>query len=163
MRLTTLKTLSRIAATLAILALPAAAAHASGGVSPEALASVQLLGQHCPGQWESASCLQAVSQSNLVMISNYGGTLQESGKTQAAEQIKQNCAASTAGTEGNYPAYAMKSAFIECANTISTVAEQTGMTPDLSQYQLMVGATMCLDKAAGCANIEQTLRQHAGR
>lgn len=162
MRLTNLK-MTAAAAALSIALLGYPPAHAAGGASEEALASAQLLGEYCPGQWESASCLKAVSQSNLVMVSNYGGALQESGKAQAAEQIKQHCAASTAGTEGDYPAYAMKSAFIECANTISTVSEQTGMTPDLSHYQLLVGATMCLDKAAGCANIEQTLRQHAGR
>ena len=160
MRLTYLKT---TAAALTLAFLGFAPAYAAGAASEEALASAQLLGEYCPGQWESAYCLKAVSQSNMVMVSNYGGALQEGGKAQAAEQIKQHCAASTAGTESDYPAYAMKSAFIECANTISTVAEQTGMTPDLSHYQLLVGATLCLDKAPGCANIEQTLRRHAGR
>lgn len=145
---------------IVLQALAFTPAMAAGSVSQNGLAFAKLLGQHCPGQWESPSCLKAVSESNMSMVSSYGGALQEGGKQQAAEQIKQNCAASTAATEGNYPAYAMKSAFIECANTISSVAEQTGVSPDLSQYQLLIGATMCLDKAEGCQNIEQSLRQH---
>lgn len=148
-----------IAAALITLSLPA---HASG-VSADGMAAARLVGTHCPGQWESASCLKAVSQSNMVMVSNYGETLQQSGKAQAAENLKQHCAASTAATEGDYPAYAMKSAFIECANSITTISEQLGVTPDLSQFQLLIGAAMCLDKGAGCANIETALRQHAGR
>lgn len=148
--------------TLSVIVMQGIALSPAMAASPskDGLAFAQLLGRHCPGQWESPSCLKAVSQSNMAMVSNYGGALQESGKQQAAEQIKQTCAASTAATEGNYPAYAMKSAFVECANSISTVAEQTKISPDLSQYQLLIGATMCLDKASGCQTIEQSLRQH---
>lgn len=149
-------------ALLTLLTIPATA-RAGSGVSAEGLAAARLVGAHCPGQWESASCLRAVSQSNLTMVSNYGEVLHNARKAQAAEQIKQNCAASTAATEGDYPAYAMKSAFIECANAITTISEQTGTAPDLSQFQLLVGATMCLDKGAGCAQIEAGLRQHAAR
>ena len=145
---------------LTILTMPA---QAGSGVSADGMAAARLVGAHCPGQWEAPACLKAVSQSNLTMVSNYGEALHNGRKAQAAEQVKEHCAASTAATEGNYPAYAMKSAFIECANTITTITEQTGMTPDLSQFQLLVGAAMCLDKGAGCAGIETTLSQLAGR
>ncbi|MBU0859509.1 MAG: hypothetical protein KJ667_06205 [Alphaproteobacteria bacterium] len=156
--------IKKTALTVVMLqALAIVPAHATGAASEDALTFGQLLGEYCPGQWESAHCLKAVSQSNMVMVSNYGAALQESGKKQAAEQLKQHCAASTAGTEGDYPAYAMKSAFTECANTIGDLAGQTNLKPDLSHYQLLVGATMCLDGAAECAPIEKTLRQLAGR
>lgn len=160
--MTSFTKIAAAAVALAVLSFAISPARAQQA-SEDSLAYAQLLGEYCPGKWETPYCLKAVSQSNLTMVANYGGALQESGKTQEAENIKQHCAASTAATEGDYPAYAMKSAFIECANTISDTASRTGMQPDLSLYQLLVGATMCLDQAAGCANIEQTLRQHAQR
>ena len=157
----------KAAVTLVILqalaVLPVLSARAADGVSEDALAYGQLLGEYCPGQWESAYCLKAVSQSNLTMVSNYGAALKDRGKEQAAETLKQHCAASTAGTEGDYPAYAMKSAFTECANAIGDLAGQTNINPDLSHFQLLVGATMCLDRAAECQTIENSLRQLAAQ
>lgn len=109
------------------------------------------------GKWETPDCLKAVSQNNLTMAANYSAALNEVGKNGAAEVIKQKCAASTAATREEVPAYAMKSAFLECVNTIPEIANGTGVLPDQSQFQLLVAAIQCLDKAKSCAMIEQGL------
>lgn len=131
--------------------------------SEDGVVFAQLLGEYCIGKWGEPNCLKSVSQMNLTMVGSYGGGLQERGQTREAENIKQHCAASTAATEGDYPAYAMKSAFIECANAISDANERTGLQPDLTMYQLLVGAVMCIDGNAACAKMEETLRQFTPR
>jgi len=135
-------------------------AHAQTGPSETSLIYAKLIANACPDQWESPACLSAVSKSNLALAANYGGALQEQKLNDAAEKIKQHCAASTAAREQEFPAYAMKSAFIECANMMSDVSDETRITPDLSHYQLLIGATMCLNKDPGCAEITKTLRQY---
>lgn len=149
--------------TLALFAFAPAASHAESVPSATALTYAKALGQACPGQWESQPCLKAASQSSLALAANYGGALQEKKMNAEAEEIKQHCAASTAATQGEYPAYAMKSAFIECANTMSDVATKTTLEPDVSHYQLLVATVMCLDKDAGCVEIEKTLKGHAAK
>jgi len=120
--------------------------------------NAKIVAQSClGGDWEQQKCLKAVSQNNLVMASNYGSALQESGKANEAELIKQNCAASTAATRDEFSAYAMKSAYVECVNVIADVASATKMLPDQSQYQLLVAAIQCLNKTDACAHIEKAL------
>ena len=129
--------------------------------SESALTYAQKVADAClGGQWEEQVCLEAVSQNNLVMASNYAAALSENGHAQSAENIKQNCAASTAATEGQYPAVAMRSAYVECVNTIVDVVGQTNIMPDQSQYQLIVSAVQCLDGAPSCAQIEQGLANY---
>ncbi len=140
-----------------------APAYAQETPSADAVTYAKLMGAHCPNAWETDACLSAVSKSNLALASNYGAKLQENKQDAAAEDIKQHCAASTAASQGSYPAYAMKSAFIECANTMSDTAAKTKIDPDLSHYQLLIGATMCLNKDAGCDSITKTLQQHAAQ
>lgn len=149
--------------TLALFAFAPTPSHAEAVPSATALTYAKSLGQVCPGQWESQPCLKAASQSSLALAANYGGALQEKKLNAEAEEIKQHCAASTAATQGEYPAYAMKSAFIECANTMSDVATKTTLDPDVSHYQLLVATVMCLDKDAGCVEIEKTLKGHAAK
>ena len=108
-------------------------------------------------QWESPACLKQVSESTLVMASNYGSALQENRKISHSKQVEQKCAAATAATKQEYPAYAMRSAYTECANALSDIADATGMMPDLSQYQLLIGAVQCLDKSTACIAVEQGL------
>jgi hypothetical protein len=108
----------------------------------------------CIGNWASQTCLKAVSESNMVLASEYGSNLQQTGHPAEAESIKQHCAASTAATQGEYPAYAMKSAFTECANTIYDVTEATKTEADQSRYQVLVGATLCLDADPRCKAVE---------
>ncbi|MDB5490233.1 MAG: hypothetical protein JWO78_82 [Micavibrio sp.] len=120
-------------------------------------------GAVCPGKWDSAECLSVLSTSNLAMASNFGAALKNKGLETDAEQVKQHCAASTAAQKQAYPGYAMKSAFIECANLIADITQKTGVQPDLSQYQLMVGATMCLDNDIRCAGIAEQLKTLATR
>jgi hypothetical protein len=146
----------------------AAAVLASALFTPPAFAQSELAVQNavmvakvCPAKWESPECLKSVSQVTLSMAANYAGGLKDSGKTADSETIKQHCAAATAATQQNYPAYAMQSAFTECANTIADVVKTSGMTPDLSQYQLLGGAILCLQKHAGCADIENGLKAYA--
>lgn len=131
--------------------------------SAQAIAFGKQAGAVCPGKWDSAECLSVVSTSNLAMASNFAAALKDKGLEADAEQVKQHCAASTAAQKQAYPGYAMKSAFIECANLIADLAQKTGVQPDLSQYQLMVGATMCLDNDLRCAGIAEQLKALAAK
>ena len=118
------------------------------------------IAQDClDNRWESATCLKRISESTLVMASNYAATLKESRKLMESKKLEQHCAAATAAAKQEYPAYAMRSAYTECANAISDIAGATNITPDLSQYQLLVGAVQCLDKTTACLGIEQGLAQ----
>jgi hypothetical protein len=137
----------------------AQAQQASASIQEQASA----IANACLANWQAPGCLKAVSASSLVLAANYGTALQQGGHAAEAETIKQHCAASTAATQGDYPAYAMKSAFTECANTISDVAGKTGVNPDPSQYQLLVGPVMCLDGSQGCAAVTNGLKAYAGR
>ncbi len=130
---------------------------AQNEVSPEVMQYARDISSHCVKQWDKPVCLSEVSQATLILAANYAGDLQSSGMIGAVEQIKQHCAAATAATQGDYPAYAMKSAFTECANKIYDVSEQTSIKPDLSHYQLLIGAIMCLNKDRNCSSIEQQL------
>ncbi len=112
------------------------------------------------GKWEQQPCLKAVSENNLVMAANYIEALEKSGRKSHGEMVKQKCAASTAATKGEYPASAMRSAYVECVNFIVDTANATGKIPDQSQYQLLVGAVQCLDKSAYCSAIEQALGKY---
>ena len=111
-------------------------------------------------QWERQPCLRAVSQNNLIMASEYADALGKAGKNQEAEFIKETCAASTAASKEEFPAYAMRSAFVECVNAIPSAANATGILPDQSQFQLLVAAIQCLDKTEACPAIEQSLAQY---
>lgn len=114
----------------------------------------------CIGAWETPACLTAVSESNLVLASNYGAKLQENKQDTAAETLKQHCAASTAHREKQYPAYAMESAFVECINIISDLNDQTGIAPDVDHYQLLVMAGLCMRKDRRCPPMERGLQQY---
>lgn len=114
----------------------------------------------CPGAWESPACLTAVSESNLVMVSGYGATLQERKMEAQAETLKQHCAASTAHREKQFPAYAMNSAFTECANIISDLVDQTQILPDQDHYTLLVLPVLCMNKDPRCAPMEKGLLQY---
>jgi len=76
---------------------------------------------------------------------------------------EQSCAASTAHREQAFPAYAMKSAFIECVNIISDLSEQTGVAPDVNHYQLLLLPALCLEKDKRCGPMEKGLRQYRAR
>lgn len=123
-------------------------------ISPQVLAHAKQIGQTCPQKWETQNCLKAVSSSNKTLVVNYMQALDAKGKKAEVEQVKQVCAASTAATEGEYPAYAMKSAFTECTNGLYDISQKTGVLPDQSHYQLLVGAVLCLSDAPQCAALE---------
>jgi hypothetical protein len=139
------------------LALPASQ-KAYAQTSEESVTYARLASAHCLGRWDDPECLKSISQSTLVLAANYAGLLESKGMIGAVEQIKQHCSAATAGTKGQYPAYAMQSAFTECANMIFDVSEQTSIKPDLSHYQILVGAILCLSKDRRCAVIEKQLK-----
>ncbi|MGB0718977.1 MAG: hypothetical protein ACPGRX_00800 [Bdellovibrionales bacterium] len=126
--------------------------------SQTALDYARLAAKSCvPGAWEGQPCLAAISQNTLVMAANYQEALQNAQKLSDSEAIKQHCAAATAAANGEYPAYAMRSAYVECANTVYDVTERSGVRPDLSQYQLLIGAVQCLDKSTACSAFETGL------
>jgi len=139
-------------------------AQAQMAPQPSAMAVqfAQLVSKACLNkQWETPACLSAVSNSNLALAATYGSDLQNKGFAAAAEQIKQHCAASTAAREQAYPAYAMKSAFTECANMIYDVSEQTKVTPDQAHYQLLVAPILCMSNDQRCLGVEQGLAPYA--
>jgi hypothetical protein len=139
------------------LALPVSQ-KAYAQASAESATYARLTSTHCLGRWARQECLTSISQSTLVLAANYAGLLESHGLVDAVEEIKQHCAAATAGTKGEYPAYAMQSAFTECANMIFDISEQTQVKPDLSHYQILVGAILCLSKDRRCAGIEKQLK-----
>ena len=122
---------------------------------------VQAVLAACPADWSAQPCLKAVSGANLVMAANYGSSLQQSGQAAAAESVKNHCAASTAATQGNFPAYAFRSAFTECANTLTDLAQQTGKAPDPVLFPVLVDATLCLSGDQRCAAMTQQLQGYA--
>jgi hypothetical protein len=129
--------------------------------SSAATSFAKRLARECVGnKWTQPGCLKMVSQNNLVMTSNYMAALQEANKRSHVETVKQHCAASTAANKGEYPANAMRSAFVECVNIIADTASATGVKPDQSQFQLLVGAVQCLDKNQACSAIEQALSRY---
>lgn len=137
--------------------------HAAHAVSAQSLQSASQMASVCPGAWQSPACLTAVSQSNYTMVSNYGAVLQQANLNSQAESLKQNCAASTAHREQAFPAAAMRSAFVTCANHISDLVDQTNVSPDLDHFQLLVASIMCMDKDKSCAQMEAGLKQYKGR
>jgi hypothetical protein len=147
------------AVSLSCVAPARAQLQASAGIREQASAMANV----CLDNWQAPACLKAVSTSALVLAANYGTALQQGGHAAEAEEIKQHCAASTAATQGDYPAAAMKSAFTECANTVSDVAGKTGVNPDPSQYQLLVGPVMCLEGDPRCAAVTSGLKAFSGR
>lgn len=146
-----------------VAGLVAGAAPVQAQEQPSGGSSVQhahAIAAVCPGAWESPACLTAVSRSNMDMVSNYGATLQQNRQDAAAETLKQHCAASTAHSEQQFPAYAMREAFVECANIISDLHDQTGFKLHQGHYQLLIAPIMCLDKNAQCRGYEQALQKY---
>ena len=143
------------------LSLPVTAqAQGMRQASDASFAAAQKVAPVCVGAWESPACLTAMSESNMTMVSNYGALLQSRKLDAQAETLKQHCAASTAHREQQFPAEAMKSAFIECINAISDLAEQTTIPPDVDHFQLLVAAGLCLSKDARCVPMEKALAQY---
>lgn len=128
--------------------------------SPASLTAAKSIAAACPGAWESPACLTAVSQSNYALVSNYGAVLQQAKLNTQAETLKQKCAASTAHREQAFPAKAMRSAFVECANSISDLVDQTKVSPDPDHFQMLVAPVLCLDKDKSCATLERGLKQY---
>ena len=117
-----------------------------------------MIANACIGErWETQQCLRSVSENVMVMTINYYESLEKRGKGTAAETIKQECAAATAATQDEFPAYAMKSAYTGCVNALYETNQKTGVNFDLSQYQLLVGAVQCLDKTPTCTALEKGL------
>jgi hypothetical protein len=114
----------------------------------------------CLGQWKKQSCLKVVSRSALVLAANYAGRLQKQGHSNSVRTIKNRCAAATAATKRQYKAEVMRSAYAECANAILEVSNATGLKPDQSHYQLLVGPVLCIKGDRRCSAIERGLRQY---
>lgn len=136
---------------------PAQAQYMKPQASSVSVEYARSVAKACIGQWESQGCLKSLSESALVFISNYGAALQKAGKVQELEVLKEECAASTAASQGEYPAYAMKSAFTVCSNTIYDILEKTKIMPDQSHYQLLVAPVMCMNSPRDCKSIESGL------
>lgn len=133
---------------------------AQAAADPMAVKFARQVVQVCPGAWDKPDCLTILSHSNYMMLANYGAALQENNQAAAAENLKQHCAAATAHREQAFPAYAMRSAFVECANTISDISDQTGLRPHQDLYQLLVLPVYCLDGHATCPMIEKSLQRY---
>ena len=97
------------------------------------------------------------------MAVKYAGMLEARGKKDSIEELKQVCAAATVTEEDvgeDVPAYAFQSAYTECANGIYDISEKTGVKPDQSHYQLIVGAVLCLSNAPQCKVLEGQMQKY---
>ena len=152
---------------VAVSALPAAAQaikkpKSSAAISETAMHYTKMVAVDCAAKahlWTTNGCLRTLSESSRVMVSNYMETLDREGQTSFVELVKNSCAASTAAEQGTYPATAMKSAFIECANAISDVAEASRLAPDLAHYELLAGPILCMENDQRCREVERRLKQ----
>ena len=116
--------------------------------------------QKCINSWESDNCLTATSEAAMVLISQYGAKLQNANFDEQKEKLKQECAASTAASQkSGFPAYAMKSAYTTCANTIYDIQVNTSIGPDADYYQLLVGTILCMNGNVQCGEIENGLKK----
>ncbi len=127
-------------------------------VSREARTFAGIIASQCPGKWKSQTCMEKVSESALVLAANYAAALQKRGFENAVEKIKKNCAAATAASRIEVPAYAMESAYIECANMIYDISEETGLKPDQSHYQLLVSPILCMTEDKRCPGLESQMK-----
>lgn len=125
-------------------------------VPPQVVQHIRQLQQNCmSGQWESQACIRALGESNLTLASQYAESLKKSGKAADADDIVQHCAASTASTKKQVPAYAMASAMTECANAMGDTANKTRIKPDLTHYQILIAGALCLSKHPKCPPLER--------
>lgn len=150
-----------VSACLSLAMLLPTSANAQLGVSQQVLGHAQKVASACIHKWENQTCLTALSNSNMDMIINYAQSLKNNHKSSAIEDLKNVCAASTAAQDGEYPAYAMNSAFTECANGMYDLSVSTGIKPDQSHYQLIVAAVMCLSKSPQCRTLQGQLQKYA--
>lgn len=132
------------------------------GPSATALRFAGVLAGVCPDAWESPACLRALGESNFAFLSGYGAVLQQAGRADDAETLKQSCAASTAARDQDVPAYAMGSAMNECAGVISELVQKNGTPPDLSHFQLMVVSALCLSGHPACPAMTEQLKAYGG-
>ena len=117
------------------------------------------ISQVCPGQWEKQTCLKIMSETYLTAASTYAEALEKAGHKNEQETLKEHCAASTAATKlDDIPAYAMRSAFVECSNEIYAIFERTSVMPDQELSQLMIMGALCLDKDPRCGLMEKGLK-----
>jgi hypothetical protein len=118
----------------------------------------QEIGAYCVGSWQSQNCMKALSSSALTLASLYAEKLEKAGHKDAQDPLLQNCAAATAATKVEVPAYAMKSALTTCANAIYDITESTKIKPNLTHFQLLVEPIYCLGGDPRCEKLEEILR-----
>jgi hypothetical protein len=113
----------------------------------------------CPQKWETQECLSTVSKISLGMAEAYEVSLKEAGHDAFIPEMKNLCAASTAASQGEYPANAMRSAFTECANGLYDLSQKTGIKPHEQAYPFLVMAVICLSGDEQCAMLEANLSE----
>lgn len=132
----------------------------TAAAKPDALTTQQFghvtaIHESCVQNWGDQSCMQSISATSKDMLEAYAVALEKSGHKAQVETVKNQCAATTAAAKTKVPAYAMKSALTECANTISDVVAEVTVQPDLVLYQLLVGSIFCLGKEEPCPVFEK--------
>ena len=138
----------------------ASASASSGRAEKELVQLAKNIARECLKEetgWMSASCLKVNAYSNRILAANYIAALKEKGKTKAAGSVEQQCAAATALGEVKATQETVGNVLAECANQISDMTAETGIKPDLSHYQLLIAATLCITKDARCEASEQAL------
>ncbi len=121
------------------------------------LGHVKSVTSSCVKNWSDQSCMKEISSMNMTLVSTYAANLKYSNKQSYLESLKEGCAASTAALKVNVPAYAMRSAMVECVNLMSDIADKTAIRPDPTLSQLAVGSILCLGKDKSCPQIESGL------
>lgn len=119
----------------------------------------RMMTNQCIDNWKDQKCIEVISHTSLNMGADYAAKLQKAGHQQAFINLRDKCAASTAGISQEVPAYAMESALTQCANHVVSISEETGINPDKNLYQLVVAQVLCLKGDGRCSVIEQQMRQ----
>ncbi len=127
-------------------------------ISSTAISHVKNVSSKCLGNWKKQECAKEISAASMSMVTNYAKLLSDSGNKQYMEKLKQHCAASTAALEVDVPVYAMKSALVECINSIFDITEEALVKPDLTLYQLLIAAVTCIGEGKACKDVEASLR-----
>lgn len=147
---------------LSFTIMSALAQESTGRKEREILQHAKNLANFCLTEkgWTAIECLKATAYSNRTLVTNYYEALKERQKSQAAEMVKLHCAASTVIGDEQAPETAIGSALAECANQISDTTATTNIQPELSLYQLLIAATLCIQKDPRCAATENSLSQY---
>ena len=115
----------------------------------------QVIEKSClPDLWNTPECLGIMAQTNKAMVAQYMTQLKNTGHENQIENVKQECAASTAVDTQPLQDSVLIEVYTVCMNAIYGAMQKTGILPAMSaNYQLMTMANLCLRKDPRCQDM----------